>query len=288
MYHVLVENLSNVDHLQESGNLEYKRFRKFAKKLKRSSAVVSSGRRGNNIAMHMIGATVGTTATPKMLVKDSSTNQEKEEKMLRPNVPARIGNKGQKIQQDDWYSKLVTHISDVTLDYVERLSRTKPYYKNLLLKLLYVKNNFPPELRICNSIFTSQILLTAKDIQAIMEMYPHFDLNDIIGAVLIIGRTLQGGEFHFYKESKYLHKRDKDKVNLEPVFTIPFSSGTLVIAPFDRILHAISKWDGELFFLNLHTSRDVVEHPHKFGWKAYNTYASMGFPQGFFKIPNYD
>lgn len=276
-----------MEYFRTCGELDYENFKSFAKRVVRVSDKVRSEKRGSNIQMSMLGATSSVSATPKIVYKNEHNQIIDNEMMLRPCAGFRTGSKGHKLQDTQWYHKLVTYISQITLKFVKAMSRTQPYYKDVLEKLLYIRNVFPKELRICNSIFTQQIMLTVKNGRMLKEFFPHFDINDIFGAVLVIGLTSYGGDFIFFGETKYKHNPKKKDLPISPVKTIPFENGMIVIGPFDKILHSISQWDGELFFLNLHSSRDVCAHAKKFGWIAYDKYAAMGFPKGFYKINNY-
>lgn len=288
-YHFLVTNIFKDEYFRTCGELHYHKFKSFAQRLVSVSDKIKSGKRGSNIQMGMLGATCSVSATPKIIYRNEKDELLDKDMMLRPCVRFKPGAKGHQLLHDtEWYIKLVNYISDLTLQFVKDLSRTQPQYKEVLTKLLYIHNVFPETLRICNSIFTQQIILTVKDARLLKVFFPHFDENDIIGAVLIIGLTRSGGDFLFFSETKYKHDPKKKDLPISAVKTIPFETGIIVIGPFDKILHTISQWEGELFFLNLHSSRDVVDNAKKFGWNAYNKYAARGFPKGYYKINNFD
>lgn len=235
--------------------------------------------------MYMIGSTKGRSRHPMLISKNKKTNELEKHMLWRPCKGSRPGHKGFEIQKtDQFFSRLVKVISDKTLKVVQALAQEYDYYKEVLEDILFVQHRFPEELKVCNSIFTQQIVLRIMKKGDIRAIFKHYDKNDLYGAVYLQGLTKTGGDFQFYDNVKWT-KEKNIKANL--VHSIPFEAGLLVIGPYDKVLHSVSEWDGEIVFLNLHLSRDVIHGVRTHGWKAYAKYASLGFPSGKFEAPTF-
>lgn len=235
--------------------------------------------------MTMIGSTKGRSRHPKLISYNKKKNKLEKHMLWRPCKGSRPGNKGFEIQRDDeFFQRLVKVISDKTLKVVKALAQEYDYYKEVLEDILFVKNRFPEELKVCNSIFTQQIILRILNKTDIRAIFKHYDKNDLYGAVYLQGITTTGGEFQFYNNVKWTEEKN---IKANMVHSMPFEAGLLIIGPYDKVLHSVSEWDGEIVFLNLHISRDVIRGVRTYGWKAYAKYASLGFPSGKFEAPTF-
>lgn len=287
-YHIMTCQCLSVSKGNHIVEIDTKKFAKFSDALIKASSKQTSKRRGNNTDMYVIGATTGAAQYPKMYCWEN--DMLKSHMLLRPNVCSRPGMPGNLIQEEhSWFWFLVRRIEDVTLNFLGKLANQFPYYDEVLSDLLFVKNNFPEELTICGTCFTQQILLLVAMGVPWKEIIPHFDVNDLFGAVLLIGKVKRGSNFVFYGETKCHNHEDPSKSSkTTEVLSLPFANGLLVIGPFDKLLHSISTWDGTVYFLNLHTSRSTVNYVKQYGWNAYYKFAKDGFPQGDRHYLNFD
>ena len=91
-------------------------------------------------------------------------------------------------------------------------------------------NIYPPELTICNTIFTGMAVIgdlqTSND-NKFNSNHKHVDSNDLCSIFFMFGRDVEGGSMMYY-DSKY----DKQPSHVET-----FQHGKYQVGPFDSVYH---------------------------------------------------
>ena len=68
----------------------------------------------------------------------------------------------------------------------------------------------------------------------------------------------------------------------EEKFAIPFRHGRIQIGFYQNVLHAAKSWRGNRCIINFNLKKKVLEHFETHGSKYYDSYLSMGCPNGTF------
>ena len=119
------------------------------------------------------------------------------------------------------------------------------------------KQIIPFDLRINDSIFTSCSVVGSL-YKEIYYAHLHFDKNDIISTVFVLGDVKNGAGTIFYDGLS--HKEPGDFVHVKK-----FKHGMSITGDFSSILHGASLWQGQrlaiVFFLN----KKILKHFSLFG-----------------------
>lgn len=169
-------------------------------------------------------------------------------------VQCRDGELGDTYMNQLWYLCLVRQIGNIVQIYMHHLSKLYDEYKDMWNDICYVDKYLPSELKLGDSPFTQAIFFRNKD--GTNSVPGHFDPGDIVTAIIAFGWITSGGETNYFSDC-VLPKHRNDK-KLKKVHSVPFKNELLQVGSYDNILHSVSKREGELYFLNLHTNRQLV------------------------------
>lgn len=232
--------------------------------------------------MYILGSTIGSSRSPRLKTGVDKNGTELFTMLPRRVVHCRKGEKGYTYMNQLWYLRLVRQIGEIVRKYVHHLSTLYDSYKQMWEDICYVDEYLPSELKIGESPFTQAILFRNKD--GTNYVHGHFDPGDIVTAILAFGWIKSGGETNYFSDSALPKERNDKKLN--KVHSVPFKNGLLQIGSYDSILHSVSKWEGDLYFLNLHTSRKLVYsyRDNKNIRKAYRRFKKDGFPRGEYDV----
>lgn len=254
----------------------------FHQTMRASAQPTSTSTRGKSNNMYIIGSTIGASRSPRLKTGVDKHGKELFTMLPRPVVQCRDGQEGHKYMTQLWYLRLVRQIGNIVRRYVHHLSKLYDEYKQIWNDICYVDEYLPSEFKLGDSPFTQAIFFRNKD--GTNSVPAHFDPGDIVTAILAFGWLKSGGETNYFSEC--VLPKDINEEKLKKVHSVPFKNGLLQIGSYDDILHSVSKWEGELYFLNLHTNRKLVYsyRDNKNIRKACRQFKKDGFPTGEYDV----
>ena len=221
--------------------------------------------------MYQYGSTVGAAHFPLFKIYPSDTNHM----LPRPVVGCRPGNFGYNVLQNMyWLKYLAKLIERRTLEYLQNLQNEKNDY--ILKKVNFCKLIVPKCLRICDTFFTSMIVI--GNFSGSGEIPIHKDSDDYINTIVSIGgNDVIGGSTVYYSGNSMKNIGKKQ-------YTIPFKHGRVQIGYFDEIIHGADKWhNGKKGIINFTMKKKLLKHFEEHGTKYYSQFVDSGYPSGPFQ-----
>ena len=220
--------------------------------------------------MYQFGGTIGPARYPLFLQKENSYQLSI---LPRPVIKSRPGGVGFNFMNDTiWLKDLIMDISELTLKHLlqtgNKDAETVLRYINLCLTLV------PSCLRICNSFFTSMIVV--GDLVSSNEIPLHTDNDDHISAILTLGDdNITGGST--------IHANGVNSNDMgEIVHKVPFRHGRLQVGNFNEIYHGAETWTGRRVTINLSLHKSLLQHFITDGCTYYNQFKEAGYPRTMF------
>jgi hypothetical protein len=217
--------------------------------------------------MFQYGATIGPARYPMFIPR--GVNTSKVCMLPRPVLNCRPGNKANLyLQSNIWIQDLVMDMAELTLSHLMSIGDKKSC--ELLHYINFSLTTVPSCLRICNSFFTTMIIVGDIDEEGVIPI--HVDQDDHISAILTLGdRNLKGGSTIYLNG---VNTKDTGDV----VHKIPFQHGRCIIGNFESVYHGVEAWIGTRITLSLSLHRHVLEHFIENGVDQYNQFVKAGYP----------
>ena len=233
--------------------------------------VIRTKSRGQ-INMFCLGSTIGAARYPLFVNPLTSSNSM----LPRPVVNSRPGGLSYVLFQTSWFIELSKTVEKYLFDYLGSLESSDRTTR--LLQSINFCKKIPLSLRVCETIFHQVFIVTNN--KELREIMPHKDQNDLINCLLTIGIPKSGADLIFFPSRK--RKEIEDDSNESKIMRIPWKHGNLIIGNFNEVLHAVSKWEGNLFFLNFTIKIPILKHFQQFGTSYYKQYEDKNYPNKYF------
>ena len=259
----ITDDMEEVGYVQE---LSQDNYQVHVNNMMRSGVRAQTGKRRR--PMYLFGGTIGVSRYPLYI------NNNLETAMLpRPVTLSRPGRPGHDFMQTTpWLQDLVLDISELTLKHLLHIGN-----ENSELTLRYINlslTQIPSCLRICNSFFTSMILVGDEECDGDIPL--HTDNDDLVSAILNLGdETLTGGSTIFTNGVN-------TKVTGEVVKTVTFKHGRLQIGNFEHVFHGTTPWKGKRWTLSFSLNRHVLNHFLDEGSYYYDKFVKAQYPSNMF------
>ena len=233
--------------------------------------VIRTKSRGE-INMFCIGSTIGAARYP--LFVNPVTN--KNSILPRPVVNSRPNGLSSVLFQTYWFHKLTKNIEKFLFKYLSSLDSSIEANKRLLKSIAFSKT-IPLSLRVCDTIFHQVFIVTNNN--DIREIKAHKDQNDLINCLLTIGKAKSGADLIFFPTRK--RKFGEDSNDTKEII-LPWKHGNLIIGNFNEVLHSVSRWKGNLFFMNFTIKIPILNHFKQYGYCFYKQFEDANFPSKHF------